>query len=393
MSVSRTITRQLENASWIRRMFEEGARLKAEWGEERVFDFTLGNPDLEPPEEVIRTLRSVVQENRPGSHAYMPNAGFPEVRDALAACLAEETGLPYTGRHLLMTVGAAGALNVLLKAVLDPDDEVIVLAPFFAEYTFYVSNHNGRLIVVETDQECMPVASRIAEALTARTKVVLVNSPNNPSGVVYPAGFYRELEEVFTRRGSSALLVSDEPYKALTFAGVRAPEIASLVKRTVIAGSWSKTLALPGERIGYLAISPQVEEADRLFSACCFTNRVLGFVNAPALWQQVVGRCPRAHVNSRFYQEKCETLWKGLTGIGYQAIKPQGGFYVFARTPIPDDIAFLQILKEQGILAVPGAGFGRSGFIRLSVTVPAATIERAMPGFARAFKAVTPGAS
>jgi aspartate aminotransferase len=389
MSVARTISRQLENASWIRRMFEEGARLKAEWGEDRVFDFTLGNPDLEPPEEVIQTLKSVVEENRPGSHAYMPNAGFPEVRAAMATRLAGETGLPYTPQHLLMTVGAAGALNVMLKAILDPEDEVIVLAPFFAEYTFYVANHGGRLVVVDTDQQCMPVASRIAEALTGRTKAILVNSPNNPSGVVYPAGFYRELEEELARRESSALLVSDEPYKALTFEGVQAPEIASLFKRTITAGSWSKTLALPGERIGYLAISPLIEEADRLFSACCFANRVLGFVNAPAIWQQVVGRCPRARVNARFYQEKCETLWKGLAEIGYEAIRPQGGFYVFARTPIPDDIAFLQVLKEQGILAVPGAGFGRPGFIRLSVTVPASTIERALPGFARAFKAVT----
>jgi aspartate aminotransferase len=389
MSVAKTISRQLEKASWIRRMFEEGAKLKARWGEDRVFDFTLGNPDLEPPEELILTLKSVVEENRPGSHAYMPNAGFPEVRSAMAARLAEETGLPYTAQHVLMTVGAAGALNVIFKAVLDPEDEVIVLAPYFAEYMFYVSNHNGRLVVAETDQDCMPVVSRIAEAMTDRTKVILVNSPNNPSGVVYPAEFYRALDAVLAERGSSALLVSDEPYKALTFEGVKAPEIASLVKRTIIAGSWSKTLALPGERIGYLAISPLIEEAERLFSACCFTTRVLGFVNAPALWQHVVGRCPRARVNARFYQEKCEALWRGLTEIGYQAIRPQGGLYVFARSPIPDDIAFLEVLKEQGILAVPGAGFGRAGFIRLSVTVPASKIERAMPGFARAYKAVT----
>ena len=386
-SVAQAVTEQLKRASWIRRMFEEGARLKAERGAANVFDFTLGNPDLEPPAALIDALRQVAAENRPGSHAYMPNAGYPEVRAEIARRLETATGLAYTAEHVIMTVGAAAALNVILKAILDPGDEVIVLAPFFAEYTFYVSNHGGRLVVVETDDDAQPVVERISQALSSRTKAIIVNSPNNPTGVVYPERFFRELQAMLEARRHAALVLSDEPYRMLAFEGVRVPHVPQLVRRTVLCDSYSKVLAIPGERIGYLALSPQIDEAADLFNAAVFALRILGFVNAPAIWQWTVARARGVHVDPAPYQRRCERVYGALTAMGYHAIRPQGAFYVFVETPIPDDVAFVGRLKEEGILAVPGAGFGRPGYIRLSVTVPPEMIERSLPGFERALAA------
>jgi aspartate aminotransferase len=386
MGVSKTIGEQLENASWIRRMFEEGARLKRERGPESVFDFTLGNPDLEPPPVVIGSAIALLQENRPRSHAYMANAGFPEVRKKIAEKISAATRLPYTENHVLMTVGAAGAINTVLKAILDPGDEVILLAPYFAEYRFYVTNHGGKPVVVPTGRNFLPDMEQIRRALTEKTRAILVNSPNNPTGVVYPARVYEELEELLERSEKDILVISDEPYRALAFDGVRPPEIAMFIKRVVQAYSWSKALAIPGERIGILAISPRLAEAPALFDACAFAQRVLGFVNAPALWQWVVAECWDETVDVTVYEEKCELLWQALTRIGYSVVRPAGGFYLFPASPIPDDIAFIQILKDEGILAVPGSGFGWPGYFRLSVTVPMATIERALAGFAHAFR-------
>ncbi|MCU0241807.1 MAG: pyridoxal phosphate-dependent aminotransferase [Vicinamibacteria bacterium] len=384
MSVSKKVTEQIKEASWIRRMFEEGLRLKAERGAESVFDFTLGNPDLEPPEALIAALRRIVAENRPRSHAYMPNAGFPEVRAEIARRLRDRSGLGYSADHVLMTVGAAGAINVALKAMLDLGDEVIVLAPYFAEYRFYIENHGGRMVVVETDALCRPDIERIATALTDRTRALLINTPNNPSGVIYEAAFFQELEALLARRAPEAVVISDEPYRSLAFEGMLVPEIDSLVSRTLIANSWSKSLALPGERIGYLSVSPRVAEAAELMSACIFANRILGFVNAPAIWQLAIKEAGDAPIDARHYQEKCLRLYEALLSFGYEAIRPQGGFYVFLKTPLADEMAFLAMLKDEGVLAVPGIGFGRPGHIRLSVTVPSATIERALPAFQRA---------
>jgi aspartate aminotransferase len=386
-SVAKTVTEQLRRASWIRRMFEEGARLKAERGIENVFDFTLGNPDLEPPAALIDALRQVAAENRPGSHAYMPNAGYPEVRAEIARRLEAATGLAYTAAHVIMTVGAAAALNVILKAILDPGDEVIVLAPFFAEYTFYVGNHGGGLVVVETDGDAQPVVERIAQALGPRTKAIIVNSPNNPTGVVYPARFFSELQAMLESRRHAALVLSDEPYRMLAFEGISVPQVPPLVRRTVLCDSYSKVLAIPGERIGYLALSPQIDEATDLFNAAVFALRILGFVNAPAIWQWTVARARDVHVDPASYQRRCERVYGALTAMGYRAIRPQGAFYVFVETPTPDDVAFVGRLKGEGILTVPGAGFGRSGYIRLSVTVPPEMIERSLPGFERALAA------
>jgi aspartate aminotransferase len=384
MSIGKHIAEQMEHASWIRRMFEIGARMKRERGEENVFDFTLGNPDGEPPERVIEVLRRVVDENRPRSHAYMPNAGFIAVREVIARQLSAQTGLAYTADHILMTVGAAGAINVVLKSLLDPGDEVIILVPFFPEYQFYIENHAGRMVLVETDDQFQPDIGRIAAAITPRTKAIILDSPNNPTGAVYSTEFLRELETLISGLDHPVMVIVDEPYKSIIFDGLALPAIPSLIRRSVVTYSWSKALAIPGERIGYLALSPCLPELEALRDACTFANRILGFINAPAIWQWVIAEVADLKIDPHSYQEKRDVLWEGLTRIGYEVTKPQGTFYMFPKAPIPDDLAFVRGLMDEGILAVPGSGFGRSGYIRLSLTIPRRTIERALPGFARA---------
>ena len=389
MSVSRKVAGQLDQASWIRRMFEEGSRLKAQRGADRVFDFTLGNPEVEPPAGVIETLRQVVAENRPRTHGYMPNAGFPEVREVIAQRMAARTGLPYTPEHILMTVGSAGAMNVALKSILDPEDEVIVLVPFFPEYRFYIENHAGKMVSVQTDENFQPDVDRIAAAITRRTKAIIVNSPNNPTGALYSAEVLRDLGALLDRN-PRVLVLSDEPYRSLVFDGRTTPEVPPLIRRTLVADSWSKALAVPGERIGCLAISPQIEDWAALRDAATFANRVLGFVNAPALWQWVIARAPETTVDVSLYQDKRDLLCDALARMGYRVTKPAGAFYAFPRTPIADDVRFIRILLDQGILAVPGSGFGRAGYIRLSLTVPREMIEASLPGFERALAAARP---
>jgi len=384
MSIGRTIAEQMEHASWIRRMFEIGARLKRERGEENVFDFTLGNPDGEPPEEVISALRRVVDRNPPRSHAYMPNAGFTAVRDVIARQLSLQTGLAYTADHIVMTVGAAGAINVVLKSLLDPGDEVIILVPFFPEYQFYIENHAGRMVLVDTDDTFQPNLGRIAAAITPRTKAIVLNSPHNPTGAVYSAEFLLDLEALISGLDHPVTVIADEPYKSLIFDGLTLPVIPSLIRRTVVAYSWSKALGIPGERIGYLALSPCLVELEALRDACTFANRILGFINAPAIWQWVIAEVADLQIDPHPYQEKRDLLWEGLTRIGYEVTKPHGTFYMFPKAPIPDDLALVRGLMDEGILAVPGSGFGRAGYFRLSLTIPRRTIERALPGFERA---------
>jgi aspartate aminotransferase len=392
MIVSKAVADNLGRASWIRRMFEEGARLKQERGADKVFDFTLGNPEVEPPAAVLEAARRILASKEPHLHAYMPNAGYPQVRAAIAKRLSAATGLPYTANHVIMTVGAGAALNTVLKALLDPGDEVITVAPFFVEYVYYAENHGGKLVVVPPKADLTPDVAKIEAAITPRTKAILVNSPNNPSGVIYPASTFVEIEAVLQRAGHPIVLISDEPYKALVFDDVKPPEVPPLVTRSIVATSWSKSLALPGERIGYLAFSPRLPEAAELFEACTFTNRVLGFVNAPALWQWVVAEVGDLVIDVGPYREKRDLMYEGLVRIGYECVKPQGAFYVFPRSPIEDDVAFVRMLAEEGVLTVPGSGFGMPGHIRISLTVERDTVVRALPGFERAFRKARGGA-
>jgi aspartate aminotransferase len=387
MAVAKSIAEQLERASWIRRMFEEGARLKKERGEDNIFDFTLGNPEVEPPALTLATLRRVVEKGQLRSHGYMPNPGFPEVRAAIADKLRREVGLPFAAEHVCMTTGAAAACNVILKSILDPGDEVILLAPFFAEYPFYVGNHGGRVVMVETDAECLPDVELIAAAITPRTRGIILNTPNNPSGRVYPAALLRDLGTMLARLPNPPLLISDEPYKSLVYDGALVAEVASLIAHTAICFSWSKSQALAGERIGFLALSPRLPDWPQMAAACTFANRTLGFVNAPALWQLVMAEAADACVDVTLYQHKRDVFCAGLAAAGYEVRKPEGGYYIFLKTPIPDDVAFVGFLLKQGVLAVPGTGFGRGGYIRLSMTVPLDTIERSLLAFQRALQA------
>jgi aspartate aminotransferase len=387
MSVSKTVAGQLDQASWIRRMFEEGARLRAERGADRVFDFTLGNPEVEPPELVLAALGRAAGAGEGHCHRYMPNAGFPSAREAVAERLRARTGLPYTAAHVLMTCGSAGAMNVAFKAMLDPGDEVIVLVPYFPEYRFYIENHGGRMVPVETDDAFQPDLERIAAAITPRTKALVLNSPNNPTGAVYSERTLAGLGALLAGHPDVTVL-SDEPYRGLVFDGRQAPTPAAIIPRTLVCDSWSKVMAIAGERIGYLAISPRVAEWREFFDACTFANRILGFVNATAIWQRVVAEAGEATIGAEAYQAKRDLFCEALERMGYVAPKPAGAFYIFPRTPIPDDMAFIRLLVKEGILAVPGSGFGRGGYMRLALTVPRETIERSLPAFERALAAV-----
>lgn len=384
MQISNAIVQQMEKSSWIRRMFEAGLQLRRERGDANVFDYSLGNPDVEPPDAVIDALRRIASENRPHSHSYMPNAGYPEVRATMARRLAERSGLPFTADDILMTNGAAGAINTILKAILDRGDEVMILAPYFPEYRFYIENHGARVIVVETDERFQPDPARIAAAVTRRTRALILNSPNNPTGVIYSDAILREVNRALP---DPILVICDEPYRPLTFDGAVTPEAVRIFDRAVIAWSWSKAMAIPGERIGHLALAPHLPGIAQLRNACAVASRILGFINAPAIWQWVVGAAPEATVDVAQYQAKRDLLCGALQGMGYDAPRPQGTFYVWARTPIPDDVAFIGLLQQEGILAVPGIGFGRSGYMRLSLTIPRDAIERSLPGFERVIPA------
>lgn len=384
--ISRSVADNLGRASWVRRMFEEGAQLKRERGADKVFDFALGNPEIEPPPSVLAAARRALDSKDPHRHAYMPNAGYVPVRASVAKRLGAATGLPYTADHVIMTVGAGAALNIVLKALLDSGDEVITVAPFFFDYVYYVENYGGRLVIVPPRADLTPDVAKIEMAITPRTKAILVNSPNNPSGVIYPASTFLELEAMLNRASRPIVLISDEPYKMLVFDDVMVPEVPTLITRSIVANSWSKSLALAGERIGYLAFSPRMPEAAQLFEACTFTNRVLGFVNAPALWQWVVAEVGDLVIDVAPYRQKRDLMCEGLTRIGYECPKPQGTFYVFPRTPIDDDVAFVGLLAEEGVLTVPGTGFGMPGHMRISLAVERDIVIGALPSFERAFR-------
>lgn len=376
----------MKGSSWIRRMFEEGARLKAQHGEENVFDFSLGNPVVEPPDEVRRALVAAAAETSPGAHRYMPNAGYPAVREAVARHLAGVTGAPFEARHVVMCVGAGGGLNVVLKTLLDPGDEVILLAPYFVEYLFYVDNHGGVARVVETRADFQPDLEAIAAAIGPRTRAILVNSPNNPTGVVYPKesldALGAVLRDASARIGHPIALVTDEPYRHIAY-GVEVPWVFASYENTILVTSHSKDLALPGERIGYIAVSPSLPGVDEFVSGATFATRTLGFVNAPAIQQRAVASLQGVTVDPAVYRRKRDVLWGALTSMGYEVVQPGGAFYLFPRSLQPDDVAFVRELQAELILTVPGVGFGRPGHLRVSYCVEDRTIERALPGFAR----------
>lgn len=379
MSISRSITKLMENSSWIRAMFEEGERLKKIHGTEAIFDFALGNPIAEPPAELKEELIRIVTADDRGTHRYMPNSGYEDVRGQIADFYAENTKLGFTADHIIMTVGAAGGINVVFKALLDPGDEVIVPSPFFVEFMFYVSNHGGQIRLAETRTDFHLDIGNIERAINERTKAIIINSPHNPTGVLYNEEELKELAGILRERrakGQKIYIISDEAYRKLLFDDIAFPDLFNLYEETIVVTSHSKDLALPGERIGYIALSPLIEGDKTLIGAMIFANRILGFINAPALMQRLVGRFQKNSVDVMEYQRKRDTIYNILVESGFEVTKPNGTFYIFPKSPLEDDVAFIRALQEHHILAVPGIGFGRSGYFRLAYCGELDMIER-----------------
>jgi aspartate aminotransferase len=387
MTVAKKMQAFAEKSSWIRKMFEEGAKMKAEFGAENVFDFSLGNPDVPPPAKFTEVLKDLAANDKPGVHSYMPNGGYPYVREALAAKLSQEQGVTLDLGDMLMTCGAAGGLNVIMKSLLDPGSEVIILSPFFVEYNFYVDNHGGVTKIVATDKEFNIDLAAIEEALTEKTKVVLINSPNNPTGQVYSQESLQALGKLLDAAGekfcTTIYLVSDEPYRKIVFDGLEVPSIMTATANSIVVSSYSKDLSLPGERIGYIAVHPEMHEKGELLNAMTLANRILVFVNAPALMQRVVAELQDEHVDSSIYEKRRKAFCKVLDEAGFEYVKPRGAFYLFPKTPI-DDVEFCAILQEEKILAVPGRGFGAPGYIRLAFCIDEDVITRSADAFKRA---------
>ncbi|MBN2282628.1 MAG: pyridoxal phosphate-dependent aminotransferase [Deltaproteobacteria bacterium] len=391
MAISRKIEGFMSQSSWIRKMFEDGLRLKRELGDENVFDFSLGNPNIhiDTPDRFKELLAEVADDVALGVHAYMPNAGFPGTRKAIADYLSEEHSVKMHIDHVVMACGAGGALNVVLKTLLDPGDEVIIPAPYFVEYRFYIDNFDGIPRIVPTHEDFSLDVEAIAAAVTEKTKAVLINSPNNPTGKVYDEDSIRELaaalQEKDRRFGTDIYLISDEPYRDIIFDGIKVPSVFKAYAHSIIATSYSKNVSIPGERIGYVALNPRIGGAKTLMDGLVLSTRILGFVNAPAFMQRVIEKMQGVVVDTTIYQTKRDMLCEGLAAIGYRFDKPQGAFYLFPRSPIDDDVAFVQLLQQKNILTVPGSGFGRGGYFRIAYCVDDRTIANSMKGFEEAF--------
>jgi len=385
VSIAVKIRQSLSGSSFIRKMFEEGDRLRSLYGADKVFDFSIGNPDLDPPEDFRRKLTELAAHPIAGMHRYMSNAGYPETRKAVADHLNIKAATNLTENHVVMTVGAGGGLNVIFKTLLDPGDEVIVSSPYFVEYGTYIDNFQGKLVVVKTSPDFQLNVAAIAAAINSRTKAILINSPNNPTGAVYTEDVLRDLASLLDQQqrklGKTIYLISDEPYAGLVYDGVKVPPVLKIFEHGIVATSHSKDLALPGERIGYVAINPHIPEAGLLFNALVYANRTLGFVNAPALMQRLVA-CLQGHVvGLEIYRKRRDTLYNYLTSIGFTMVKPQGAFYLFPQSPIPDDVAFVQAAVKHNLLLVPGSGFGGPGYFRIAYSVSDSTIQNSLPAF------------
>lgn len=377
--------------SAVRAMFEEGNRLAALYGRENVFDFSIGNPNLPAPPKVKEAIIDILQ-NEPSTmvHGYMMNAGYEDVRNAVAASLNKRFGTAFTSANVIMTVGAAGSLNVILKTLLNPGDEVIVLAPYFLEYSNYIANYDGVTVVVPPNMPSFqPDAAAIGRVVTAKTKAIIINSPNNPTGVIYSEETIKSiaamLEEKQRALGHSIYLLADEPYRELAYDGCEVPWLTKYYQNTIVGYSWSKSLSLPGERIGYLIIPPEADEGALIFDAASIANRVMGFVNAPSLMQRAVMRCLDEHTDIEAYDLNRKLLYKGLKDAGFDCAYPQGSFYMWLKTPC-DDKEFCNIAKKYNILVVPGASFSCPGYVRIAYCVAPQTIEGALPGFKKIAK-------
>jgi len=385
VSVSVRVKKGMELGSWIRRMFEEGIAMKKKFGVENVFDLSLGNPIMEPPPEFKREIKRLADHPYKGMHGYMENAGYPETRAAIGAQLTRETGIKLTEKDVIMAVGAAGAINVALKTILDPGDEVIVFLPWFVDYFNYIQNHDGVVKVVPTDENFMPRLDELEKAIGPRTKAVLIDSPNNPTGAVYSESLLAQMADILRKKeaeyGHAIFIVSDEPYKKIIYDGLKYPSPLNAHRHCIIATSHSKDLSIPGERIGYVALHPDAEHHDELITGFVFCTRVLGFINAPAFMQNVVRNLQDVTVPVSEYQRHRDFIYNNLVEMGYKVNKPQGAFYIFPKCPIEDDVAFVHELQnEHHVLTVPAVAFGMHGYFRLVYCVDDRTLEASMPG-------------
>ncbi|WP_407702130.1 pyridoxal phosphate-dependent aminotransferase [Tumebacillus lacus] len=380
MTLSSKITEAMERGSWVRKMFEDGKKLKDEYGVENVFDFSLGNPIVDPPAAFQAALKEVVDEPVAGKHGYIPNQGLPAARAKVAEYLSGRYAAEFALERIVMTVGAGGGLNVVFKSILDPGDEVVLLTPFFMEYISYVENHLGAPVMVPLADDFSLDLGAIEQALTAKTRAILINTPNNPTGTLLSQddldGLGRVLRAAEEKYGTSIYLVYDDPYGQLLY-DAPLPDPFKAYGRTVFASSFSKDLGIAGERLGYLALDTNVEDGDLLTATFVFANRTLGFVNAPNLMQRVIAKLDTLEVELPEYRMRRDLMVEILREAGYDFVTPQGGFFIFPKSPIPDDVAFVaQVAKEHKLLLVPGTGFARPGYFRLSYSVPVEQIER-----------------
>lgn len=377
----------VNNSSAIRAMFEEGKKLSAKYGAENVFDFSLGNPNVPAPEEVKNAIIEEVEKEDPVKlHGYMSNSGYEDVRKAVADSLNSRFETNFNENNIIMTVGAAGGLNVILKTLLNPGDEVLVIAPYFGEYNSYVANYDGVVVVVSPDTEhFQPNLAEMEEKITARTKAVIVNSPNNPTGVVYSEETVMAMADLLRRKqrefGTDIYLISDEPYRELVYGDVEVPYLTKYYENTIVGYSFSKSLSLPGERIGYLVIPDEAADAGEIQAAANVATRILGYVNAPSLMQRAVAKCLDAKADIPYYDRNRETLYSGLKELGFSCIKPEGAFYLFVKSPVGDEKIFCEAAKKHNILIVPGTSFACPGYVRIAYCVAYETIVRSMPGF------------
>lgn len=377
----------VKNSSAIRAMFEEGKKMAAIYGKENVYDFSLGNPSVEPPKEVAKAIRKVADiENQNYVHGYMSNVGYEDTREAIAQSINKRFGTAFSQNNIVMTVGAAGGMNVIMKTLLNAGDEVITFAPFFGEYRNYVNNFDAKLVEISPDTSSFqPKLDEFEARITALTRIVIINSPNNPTGVVYSRKTLENIAAILERKqkefGQPIYILSDEPYRELAFDGVEVPYIPTIYRNTIVGYSFSKSLSLPGDRIGYLVIPSEIDDYSDIFSAAGVATRILGFVNAPSVAQLVVAQCLDASVDLEIYNRNRELLYTKLTEYGYKCIKPEGAFYLFVQALEEDDKAFVARAKEHHLLIVPGSTFGCAGYVRMAYCVDYDMIERALPAF------------
>lgn len=385
--ISNKMKTLVSNSSTIRAMFEEGKKLSAIYGEENVFDFSIGNPNVEPPESIKAVINEILSEESPNLvHGYMNNSGYEDVREAISSFLNKKNDLNLTKSNIVMTCGAAGGLNIILKSILNPEDEVITFSPYFGEYNNYVQNFDGKLVIVPTNTETFePDLNALSNAITTKTKAIIINTPNNPTGVIYSKEVIENLAELLNKKqhelNTSIYLISDEPYREIVYDDIEVPCLLKYYDNTFIGYSYSKSLSLPGERIGYVVVNTKMDDFDEMMSSLNIANRILGFVNAPSLFQRVIAKSLDAEVDVNIYKRNRDLLYNHLINLGFKCVKPQGAFYLFPKSPIEDDKKFCEDAKQFNLLLVPGSAFGCPGHVRLSYCISYEKIKNSLKAF------------